>query len=295
MRPVRNSLVTILLFSCFQIPAGALGKTKAPRAKTAMKDAKAAVQKFEGSADAKIRLAVYDAQLALSRKTKKLLTEGLSSEILPVRHRAIERSLQSKNKKLRLKAVQAVASLMCSKESALADLGRLLEVQVRGKKEIRSLQEKLVECPNSGRTEWAKQSIIARGGKRGWSLIAKSLEQTDDLEAKREAAAQAIRLKSKAAAEWAIKRIHQEDETGKIAREIMMSLGSSRLGKRYIPVLKRSYRRAKKEGDFAKRVRLAMILGNLGAITTVQDTLFAAFHPDYRPPEGIVDTQSRAW
>ena len=80
---------------------------------------------------------------------------------------------------------------MCSKESALADLGRLLEVQVRGKKEIRSLQEKLVECPDSGRTEWAKQSIIARGGKRGWSMIAKSLEQTDDLEAKREAAAQA--------------------------------------------------------------------------------------------------------
>ena len=102
-------------------------------------------------------------------------------------------------------------------------------------------------------------------------------------------------MKSKSAAEWALKRIHQEDETGKIAREIMMSLGSSRLGKRYIPVLKRSYRRAKKEDDFAKRVRLAMILGNLGAITTVQDTLFEAFHPDYRPPEGIVDTQSRAW
>ena len=164
-----------------------------------MKDAKAAVQKFEGSADAKIRLAVYDAQLALSRKTKKLLTEGPSSEILPVRHRAIERSLQSKNKKLRLKAVQAVASLMCSKESALADLGRLLEVQVRGKKEIRALQEKLVECPNSGRTERAKQSIIARGGKRGWSLIAKSSNKPTISRRSCEAAAQAIRLKSKAA------------------------------------------------------------------------------------------------
>ena len=38
---------------------------------------------------------------------------------------------------------------MCSKESALAELGRLLEVQVRGK-EIRSLQENLVECRTLG-------------------------------------------------------------------------------------------------------------------------------------------------
>ena len=44
----------------------------------------------------------------------------------------------------------------------------------------------------------------------------------------------------------------------------MMSLGSSRLGKRYIPVLKRSYRRAKKEGDFRQACTVGNDIGEFG-------------------------------
>ena len=216
---VRFSLITLLVIAVASVASAKRVKLK-PR--TALKEAKAAIAKVAGSSDAKIRVAVFEANLALARRTGSLIKEGMQSEIPQVKQKALERALESRTRRLRQSAVDEVGALLCSDNAELAAIGRGLEVRIRSKRDVKRLRSILVKCPGSVLSDKAKTSMIDAGGSQGWALIAKDLEDNNDLTKQNRAKTLALRSKSKAAAQWAMKRIHQEDEMGELARDIMI-------------------------------------------------------------------------
>ncbi|MGB0647857.1 MAG: HEAT repeat domain-containing protein, partial [Bradymonadia bacterium] len=287
--------LTVVLLVAFAFVSQGEAKRKRVSSKAVLKEAKAAVEKVAESSDHRIRLAVFDARVKLARKSAPVVKDGLASEILLVKRKAVAIALSSKNRKLRAQGVSTVGQMLCSEAPEQVAAGQGLRLRIRDRKSRRMLQSLVVDCPGSGLAEEAKQQIIQRGGGQGWSLLEKDIQNTKDL-VKRDAAFRlALQARSKASAAWAIKNIHSESEIGELARDIMINLAGTRLGRSYVGRLKKEYRLAKKQDKFAKRLRLAMLLGNLSGVKGVQDTLFAAFSPNYRAPEGITNTQERAW
>lgn len=263
--------------------------------KTLLKEANAALENVAESSDHQIRLAVFESKVSLARKPRPVIKEALSSQILVVKKRAIELAIDARSSKLQASGVEAVGGLLCSESSEDVSVGQGLRLKIKNLKLRRKLRVRVVDCPGSGLADEAKESLISGGGTQGWSLIEKDIIDNTNL-TKRDAAFKlALKSRSKSSAAWAVKRVHEETELGELAREIMIDLAGTRLGRSYVARFKREYRAAKKGDNFAKRLRLAMILGNLSGVRSVQDTLFAAFSPNYKAPEGITNTQERAW
>jgi HEAT repeat protein len=288
---IRKAFVVALAFGCV---TSAQAKPKVS-SKTLLKEANAALDKVADSSEHQIRLAVFESKVSLARKSRPIIRAGLSSQILSIKKRAIEMALGSRSSKLKESGVEAVGGLLCSESSEDVSAGQGLRLKIKKKKLKRKLRVRVVDCPGSGLAEEAKESLISSGGVKGWSLIEKDVLNNTDLTKRNEAFKLALKSRSKSSAAWAAKRVHEETELGDLAREIIIDLAGTRLGRSYVARFKREYRAAKRDDDFAKRLRLAMILGNLSGVRSVQDTLFAAFSPNYKAPEGITNTQERAW
>lgn len=282
-RTARLSLVALFVMTVFSL---ATAKESKLSPKTALKEAKEAIAKVADSSDPQIRLAVFTAKLSLAgKRNKRIVEEGMQSDELLVKEAAIAIGLKSKNKALKVTAVEGVGALLCSEDAEQTAVGRGLEIFVRSKKQMKRLRSILVKCPGSLLAEKAKASMIKEGGKQAWDLIAKDLENDTDNALRNKAKTQALKSKTKAAANWAFKRIHDENELGDFARELMIGLADTRIGRSYTGRLMSDYRKSGKLKDeiegFKRRLRLAMVLGNLSGVKKVQDTLFAAFTPTY--------------
>ena len=68
----------------------------------------------------------------------------------------------------------------------------------------------MVDCPGAGLAEVAKETLISRGGAKGWSLIVKDVTDNTDLTKRNAAFKLALKSRSKSSAAWAAKRIHEE-------------------------------------------------------------------------------------
>jgi HEAT repeat protein len=284
----------MLLTLVISVAATAQAKPKVS-SKTLLKEAKAAIEKVADSSDHTIRLAVFESRVALARRSAPIIKEAMTSEVLLVKKRAIERALGARSSKLKAAGVAAVGELLCSESQEDVAVGQGLRLKIKKKKFRQKLRVRVVDCPGSGLAEVAKETLISRGGSKGWSLIVKDVTDNTNLTKRNAAFKLALKSRSKSSAAWAAKRIHEETELGELAREIMIDLAGTRLGRSYVARFKKEYRRAKQSDNFAKRLRLAMLLGNLSGVRSVQDTLFAAFSPNYKAPEGITNTLERAW
>ena len=293
---MNNTLIRIVILLTLVL-TGFTSLQAKPRvsSKTLLKEAKAAIEKVADSSDHQVRLAVFESKVSLARKSAPIIEEALSSELLVVKKRAIELGLGARSSKLKSAAVDAIGALLCSDSSDAIAVGQGLRLKIRKKKLKRKLRLRVVDCPGSGLADEAKEILISGGGSQGWSLIEKDVSDNTNLIKRNAAFKLALKSRSKSSAKWAAKRVHEETELGELAREIMIDLAGTRLGRSYVARFKREYRSAKKSDDFAKRLRLAMLLGNLSGVRSVQATLFAAFSPNYKAPEGITNTQERAW
>ncbi len=233
------------------------------------------------NSDPLVRRAVFLGRLALDDETRaKAIEAGLAESDWAVRGEAMALSFGKPPKKaaklwkpLRKTAEEALTKMLESGDEADFEHGLdLLKAHFNPKDQLKWLQKAAKMGAPDGRQR-ARQAILAGGGKPAWEVIKAGLAEPADSQEHQQAVEALKGFVDPLALDWAMKRMHDEDAYGAIARDLLVAMDDKKAVAKMEKALRKTY---EKSADYETRLRIASVLARRGD-QGVTRTLIAGF------------------
>ena len=230
---------------------------------------KAVYDELSQTSDPLVRRAVFQGRLDLDDEARvTAISTGMKESDWAIRGEALALALGTAPKKLRRQwkplrkaAEEQLTKLLESGEVEDRTRGvALLEAHYKSKVQLKWLL-KAAKIGTPDAREGARAALIARGGKVAWKVISAGMAEEPESREYKQALEALRNFAHPLALKWALKRLHQDDDLGDLARGLLVEMSDKRAVKKMNKVLKREY---EKSADFEKRLRIASVLGRRG-------------------------------
>ncbi len=230
---------------------------------------KAVYDELSENSDPLVRRAVFEGRLALNDEGRQAaVSSGMKESDWAIRGEALALALGPAPRKLRRqwKGLRKAASAQLTKmlesgeEEDRARGVALLEAHFKPKAQLAWLR-KAAKLGTPDARHSARDALLARGGKAAWRLIGAGLAEPEGSREHKQAVAALRKFAHPLALKWAQKRLHDDDDFGDIARDLLVAMTDKRAVRTLNKTLRREY---EKSAEFERRLRIASVLARRG-------------------------------
>ena len=279
---VRFRILALACASCaWALPALASGAEVEgdglPDHDAIVEQARAVFEDLAGNSDPLVRRVVFDGRMLLGKKDREeALGQGIADGDAGIRDAALGGTLTHKDKKLRLKAREALIKLLASADEDERARGRkIVEVHIGARKDALAIYENALAEGGPQARQDARSALIASGGKAAWKILAQGLAEESGSPEYAQALEAFSTYEDPLGADWAMRNMHDPGELGELSRKYLVRVTDKKASKKIDRDLGKKYDR----GEFAERVDVAWVLAQRGQMGRVQRTLAIATKP----------------
>jgi HEAT repeat protein len=245
-----------------------------PTAKEVTDQARAAFTELAGTSDPLVRRALFDGRVLLGGDDRaKAIAEALKDGDWTLHRQALVMALADKDAKLHKAALDQVAALIASGEANERTRGYDLIKSSVGAADALALYKKAAVDGGPDARAAARAAQIALGGKTAWAIIEAGLKEGPEEREHKEAVETLRHFKGPEGVDWALAHLHDADDMGGIARDLLVAVDDAKAVARIEKTLDKMYDET--AADFPKRVDAASVLARRGKPDKVTRTLLA--------------------